>query len=57
MFNIVVSNDGLRTVLLSIGFSPHHWVHRNLPWLALLALVFGQRDGRPTSGEPASPDG
>ncbi|MHA6297321.1 hypothetical protein [Devosia sp. CAU 1758] len=31
----------MRQVLLSIGVSPHHWVQHNLPWLAVLALVFG----------------
>lgn len=36
----------MRNVLLSIGVSPHHWVQHNLPWLAVLALVFGfDRDG------------
>ena len=35
----------MRQVLLSIGVSPHHWVQHNLPWLAVLALVFGfERD-------------
>ncbi|MCP8883967.1 hypothetical protein NIM87_10685 [Devosia sp. XJ19-1] len=31
----------MRQVLLSIGVSPHHWVQHNLPWLAVLAIVFG----------------
>jgi hypothetical protein len=31
----------MRQVLLSIGVPPHHWVQHNLPWLAVLALVFG----------------
>ena len=38
----------MRQVLLSIGVSPHHWVQHNLPWLAVLAMVFGfERDGMP----------
>lgn len=31
----------MRQVLLSIGVPPHHWVQHNLPWLAVLAMVFG----------------
>lgn len=35
----------MRSVLLSIGVSPHNWVQHNLPWLAVLALMFGfERD-------------
>ena len=35
----------MRQVLLSIGVSPHHWVQHNLPWLAVLAMMFGfERD-------------
>lgn len=36
----------MRQMLMSIGVSPDHWVQHNLPWLAVLSLVFGfERDG------------
>ena len=42
----------MRQVLLSIGVSPHHWVQHNLPWLAVLAMLFGfDRDEEPVDGE------
>ena len=31
----------MRNLLLSTGLPPHHWVQHNLPWLAVLAVVFG----------------
>jgi hypothetical protein len=41
----------MRQVLLSIGVSPHHWLQHNLPWLAVLALMFGfERDEDEASG-------
>ena len=45
----------MRNVLLSIGVSPHHWVQHNLPWLAVLAMVFGfdrDEDGRIDAAGP-----
>ena len=31
----------MREMLFNIGVPSHHWLQHNLPWLAVLALVFG----------------
>lgn len=42
----------MRNVLFDIGVSPHHWLQHNLPWLAVLALVFGFDRDDATFDEP-----
>ena len=48
----------MRNLLLNIGSIEHHWVQHNLPWLAMLALLFGlERDGMPVGEAPSGLDG
>ncbi|MFC3703470.1 hypothetical protein ACFOOL_01715 [Devosia honganensis] len=49
----------MRSLFSSIGLSPGtHWVQHNLPWLAMLALVFGfERDEEDPAEKPVQLDG
>ncbi len=48
----------MRNLLFNIGGIEHHWVQHNLPWLAMLAILFGlERDEAPASDRPTGLDG
>jgi len=51
LFNFSAYAGRMRNLLLNIGGIEHHWVQHNLPWLAMLAILFGLERDEAAAGD------